>query len=253
MGIVGQADQLSGWQSKLSETRISQQKKQKRKRTKKKKKTEKEKKKKKKKTKKKKKKKKKRRASPLSDDDDAEDEEEEEDVNVLSFDGSAWVYDAVTDDMVQTQVAKSKKCVKLVPLATPRENENDNENEQDTVPISKRVRGAKGLETARFSCGILEIPPDSMKPAEISFFTEQFFVHKCERKQLLFKLGEDEFRLSRGSMFFVPPENEYSLHNLSQTHAVQLIFTLIKDEANDNDNDNDEEDATHMQMTQLST
>merc|ERR1712129_370577 len=36
--IVGQADQLSGWQSKLSETRISQQKKQKRKRTKKKKK-----------------------------------------------------------------------------------------------------------------------------------------------------------------------------------------------------------------------
>merc|ERR1712129_375884 len=97
-----------------------------------------------------------------------------------------------------------------------------------TVPISKRVRGAKGLETARFSCGILEIPPDSLKPAEISFFTEQFFVHQCERKQLLFKLGEDEFLLSRGSMFYVPPENEYSLRNLSKTHPVKLIFTLIK-------------------------
>merc|ERR1712087_809005 len=96
----------------------------------------------------------------------------------------------------------------------------------------------KGLEQERFSVGKLEMPPDSDKPAEVSFFTESFFVHRCERKQLLFKLGEAEFRLSAGSMFFVPPENEYSLHNLSLTHPVTLVFTLIKP-ANDADADAD--------------
>jgi len=130
-------------------------------------------------------------------------------------------------------------------------NHNNNTNSDSGRSRKKgstaanRVRGAKGLEEDSFSCGILEIPPNSEKLPEISFFTEQFFVHKCEAKMLRFKLGDDEFLLSRGSMFFVPPENEYSLHNLSKTHPVQLIFTLIKT------NGGAEEEQTQMSQTQL--
>lgn len=178
------------------------------------------------------------------------DSEDEEEVDTVPFDGTAWIYDSVNDNMIQKCVAKTKKCVKLVELAfRPPEEEDENHNGGGGQPANNsvsKVRGAKGLEEESFSCGILEIPPSSEKHPEISFFTEQFFVHKCEAKKLQFKLGDDEFLLSRGSMFFVPPENEYSLRNLSKTHPVQLIFTLIKQKERV-----EEDGMTQMSQTQL--
>ena len=136
-------------------------------------------------------------------------------------DGYAWVYHSATGKMIQKCVVKTTNCVELVPL-TYNDNADTNNDNDDAV------RGAGVLEEKGFNCGILEIPPSSEKYPEFSYFTEQFFVHQCEKKKLLFKLGEDEFYLSMGTMFFVPPANEYSLRNLSTTHTVQLTFTLIK-------------------------
>jgi len=159
---------------------------------------------------------------PMSEDEPSDDDEEE---NTTPFDGTAWIYDSKNDKMAQNCVVKTQKCINLMPLGAHPDNED---GESEKVPVSKQVRGAKGLEEEGFSCGVLEIPPESQKHAEVSYYTEQFFVHQCEKKKLIFKLGEDEFVLSRGSMFYVPPENEYSLRNLSKTHPVKIIFTLIK-------------------------
>eukprot|EP00483_Globobulimina_turgida_P000636 UN00636 len=161
--------------------------------------------------------------------------DEEDENNSGPFDGNAWIYDCMNDHMAQKCLVKTKKCVNLVPLTFSEENEDGNHNNSNA---NKQVRGAKGLEENGFSCGILEIPPGSQKDPETSFFTEQFFVHHCEKKILLFKVGnDDEFYLSTGTMFFVPPENEYELINLSKTHPVPLIFTLIKKDNQMDDND----------------
>eukprot|EP01084_Bolivina_argentea_P078005 141538_1 len=192
-------------------------------------------------TKKKKKTKKKERQMSVSDEDIDDDDEEQ-----TPFSGNAWIYDPNTDQMSEKCVVKTDKSLNLVPLSFG--NDSTTNNNDNNEPVSKRVRGAKGLEEDGFSCGVLEIPPESQKHAEVSYFTEQFFVHQAEKKKLLFKVGdESEFHLSRGSLFFVPPENEYSLHNLSQTVPVKLIFTLIKKEAN-----RTQQDAYETQ-TQVST
>mmetsp|Transcript_4710 Transcript_4710/g.8052 ORF Transcript_4710/g.8052 Transcript_4710/m.8052 type:complete len:1002 (+) Transcript_4710:147-3152(+) len=198
----------------------------------------------------------------MSDDEEEhqyDEDDEDEDSDQTPFDGNAWVYDSVQDQMQQKCVVKTKKCINLVELSRPQneeemdgEEENHNKKKNEAQPASKRVRGAKGLEEVSFSCGVLEIPPSSQKDEEVSYFTEQFFVHQCEKKKLLFKLGEDSFYLSRGSMFFVPPENEYSLHNLSETHPVRLIFTLIKGGnavSHSNQNHNVDEDDTQTQAS----
>merc|ERR1712008_97289 len=142
---------------------------------------------------------------PMSEDEPSDDDDEQEE-NTTPFDGTAWIYDSKNDKMAQNCVVKTQKCINLMPLGAHPDNED---GESEKVPVSKQVRGAKGLEEEGFSCGVLEIPPESQKHAEVSYYTEQFFVHQCEKKKLIFKLGEDEFVLSRGSMFYVPPENEY--------------------------------------------
>jgi len=256
--ILGQNDQLTHFQSRLQKTSSKRRSKKTSKSSRSKKKT--------KGKEKKKKSRRKRKGSDGKEENDEErsvepmsDDEGEPAADPRPFDGTAWIYDSVLDEMVQKCVAKTRRCVNLVELAFRGEDEDDdggrnhnNNTNSDSGRSRKkgstaanRVRGAKGLEEDSFSCGILEIPPNSEKLPEISFFTEQFFVHKCEAKMLRFKLGDDEFLLSRGSMFFVPPENEYSLHNLSKTHPVQLIFTLIKT------NGGAEEEQTQMSQTQL--
>eukprot|EP01084_Bolivina_argentea_P060527 110574_1 len=151
----------------------------------------------------------------------------------IPFDGTAWIYDSFKDTMTLKCVAQTKKCITLVPLSSG--NSND-----------IQVRGGRALEENGFSCGLLEIPPGCKKDSEAPLSTETFFVHQCENKMLLFKVGDDnELYLSTGTMFFVPPENEYELINLSKTHVAQLIFTLIRnDECIDGDDDDDDTQST---------
>eukprot|EP01084_Bolivina_argentea_P228481 385878_1 len=115
-----------------------------------------------------------------------DDDDDEGDVGNESFDGSAWIYGCMNDNMTQKIVCKTSKCINLVPLAFNENNEDGgksgNNKNKNHVPLSKAVRGAKGLEEDPFSCGILEIPPEAQKHSEISFFTEQFYVVECEKK-----------------------------------------------------------------------
>ncbi len=99
------------------------------------------------------------------------------------FDGTAWIYDSLTDSMAQKCVAQQLECVKLVPLIFDDNIDNNN--------IKEQVKGGKGIEENIFSCGMLEMPPGSKKQSEFPIHTETFFVNKCEKKKLLFKVGDE--------------------------------------------------------------
>ena len=152
------------------------------------------------------------------------------------FDGKSWIFDVELDSMRETIVTKVGSHIPRVSL----------------IGIMG-LQGGKGLEEKHFSCGVLDMAPLSKKPVELSLMTEVFFVANASKKSLLFVLGSDyndnqdgtqdgtqddtqdckSWYLSKGSMFWVPPENEYSITNLSKTDTITLYFVLLKYQVNE--------------------
>ena len=67
-----------------------------------------------------------------------------------------------------------------------------------------------------------------MKPNETSIVTEVFYVISCENECLLLEIGHKKLYLESNCTFFIPPQNVYSLKNLSKTQNAQLHFVLIE-------------------------
>lgn len=148
--------------------------------------------------------------------------------NKDEFNGYGWTYDHNKDELKHQQVAKREIDLNLIQLTYIDNDKTDKNGINGNLKTVPNVKGAKALEYEDFSSGMLEIAPSSCKIKELSYFTEVFFVYRCENDKLLFKLNDDEYRLSEGSHFCVPAENEYSIQNLSKTQVAKLNFTLIK-------------------------
>ena len=122
-------------------------------------------------------------------------------------------------------VAKTKSRLPLEYLSQPLSSSSTS----SPIPLTQLPKGGKAFEEREFSSGVLLLPPLSKKQHEQTCTVESFVILSAAPRSLQVTIGPHgtAFRLSKGDHFVVPLGNVYSLHNLSDSKAVEVYFHLI--------------------------
>ena len=122
-------------------------------------------------------------------------------------------------------VAKTKSRLPLEYLSQPLSSSSTS----SPIPLTQLPKGGKAFEEKEFSSGVLVLPPLSKKQHEQTCTVESFVILSAAPRSLQVTIGPQgtAFRLSKGDHFVVPLGNVYSLHNLSDSKAVEVYFHLI--------------------------
>eukprot|EP00051_Salpingoeca_urceolata_P015782 m.206485 g.206485 ORF g.206485 m.206485 type:complete len:716 (-) comp18501_c1_seq2:152-2299(-) len=122
-----------------------------------------------------------------------------------------WTLDADDDDYGSTT---ELMCAKLARMRDYKSSAN-----------GLRVAKTFALTQQRWSSGFFEMEPYGLKP--IQEVKRNFLVFYIIRGQVKVTVHEDSFTLNSGSNFFVPPENKYSIENLTE-HPCEVYFVQVK-------------------------
>lgn len=127
----------------------------------------------------------------------------------------------INDDKLEENqlMAKTRSMVTLTTI--PQQDQAD-------LPPAMLPQAGKSLEGSDYACGYLLLPPGVKKCAECPTSREIFYVIICEYKKLRVRIHNTYFYLSAGAFFSVPPENVYTVENLSHTDPARLTFTISR-------------------------
>eukprot|EP00002_Diphylleia_rotans_P002229 TRINITY_DN11398_c0_g1_i1.p1 TRINITY_DN11398_c0_g1~~TRINITY_DN11398_c0_g1_i1.p1 ORF type:complete len:975 (+),score=187.96 TRINITY_DN11398_c0_g1_i1:78-3002(+) len=121
---------------------------------------------------------------------------------------------------VEKHIAQTKEMLTFVDLKQLYEGFGDHTFSAEGIEV------ATALDHNNFATGVLRLRPSACKPVQNTFdLTEVFYLASGD---IDVNCHKSEFTLSKGSFFFIPPHNSYTIRNLSDTKVAVMIFSIIR-------------------------